>query len=428
MPFTDLDEDIILTILRFCDVYRVLTVSAINKAFRRITLTKSLWLSLVQDDAFRSALELPPPNREELEKHSTGELIHLVKTAVNGQFSSRTTDYKIYLGDMQMHRDAHLFEGARYILLRRRDPEELHIYDVWHARRVWTRPTRAQTSFQFYLVPGTAIARVLLGQPGLPIGGPVMRVLDQLSGLQSGGHTVQIEEVDLTTGISHNVFDLGFVTTSFLSSPSLVGDVFLWIIPPSHLVPARLLLVNWRTSAYVVLSEKRVTLSVKLIPGHVVWTYRESIIPGNLVLTVTALETFSAYWRPMTELNLAKEASSSSSRWPATAVTVGERLEHHGWPFGDPPTSVQLSVAPSALCLGAYNIAVQARKPLIIQREHDQEARHAELSYRFTPGTFPEENCKLQLMKQRALNATEVSSPRAVSSWSDRAIIVSYRQ
>ncbi|KAF7367918.1 F-box domain-containing protein [Mycena sanguinolenta] len=387
MPFTDLDEDILLTILRFCDVYRVLTVSAINKALRHIALTKSLWLSLVQDETFRSALELPPPNREELEKRSTGELIHLVKTTVSGQFSSRTTDYKIYLGDMQMYPDAHLFQGARYILLLGRDPEELHIYD----RASYSR------------------------SPGHLLGGPVMRMLNQLEGFRSGGHTVQIEEIDLTTGISHKVFDLDFVTTSFLSSPSLVGDVF----PLDHAAIA--------LDACQPPPCQLADVNVKLIPGHVVWAYRESTTPGHLVLTVTALETFSAHWRPLTD-NLAKEVSSSSSRWPATAVTVEEKLEHYGGPLGDPSTSVQLSVVPSPVYLGVYNIAVQAGESLIPQREPDQAACHAELSYRFTPATFPEGTCKLQLIKQRSLNATEMSSPRAVSSWSDRAIIVSYRQ
>ncbi|KAJ6452936.1 hypothetical protein C8R45DRAFT_1112718 [Mycena sanguinolenta] len=84
MPFAALGDDILLHILALCDVYRVLTVSAVDKRLRVLAQEKQLWLSLIQDSAFRQALELRPPDREELERLSTGELVDLVKRAVVG--------------------------------------------------------------------------------------------------------------------------------------------------------------------------------------------------------------------------------------------------------------------------------------------------------------------------------------------------------
>ncbi|KAJ6505246.1 hypothetical protein C8R45DRAFT_1070025 [Mycena sanguinolenta] len=401
MPFTELDEDILLTILRFCDVYTVLTMSAINKPFRRLALTKQLWLSLIQNNTFRRALELPPVNLEELKTRSTEELIELVKGAVVGPGppcsvgrSTRTINYEIVLKDMNMDIDTRLLPGSQYIVLHCPEPSELRIYDVWSAQCVWTRSTPVLTRYQIDLMHGTSIARVLLAEPISLLERPCPII-------------VHIEEVDLTTGISHEVFDLGFVTTSFGSSPSFVGDFLLWTTPSSRFVNSKLLLVNWRLSTYVVLSEG-------VNPSH---------IGRPLVLSVTTLKAFASYWRPLTELNIAKEVSTSSSRWPAIAATVEERLEYSSRPFG-----VQLSVTPNALSLGAYNIVVQACEFPITERKRGERVRQALLSYRFTPALSTGRGCKLQLIKQRAFNTAEMSSPRAVSSWSDRSIIVSYRQ
>ncbi|KAF7346757.1 hypothetical protein MSAN_01814100 [Mycena sanguinolenta] len=422
MAFAALDEDALLNVLCFCDVYTVLKVSEINKSLRRIALTKQLWLFLVQDDTFRVALELPPPDRAEIEKYSTEQLIDFVKSAVSGQLSSRTADHKIAWGDMQMYSDTHLFPGARYILLHQGEPEELHIHDIWSSRRVWTHVTGSRTRYRIDLVPGGATARILLVQP-------------------TRG-SVHIEEVDLATGISRKVFDLGFVA-GWLSSPSsLVGDVFLWATPLARFKKTSLLLVNWRTSTYVVL---RRTLGpniiIKLIPGYVVSTHRESQRPGQLVLTVTALDAFSAYWRPLTKHNLEDEISSSRATYP---ITVRERMEYSGQPFSHPSAPVKLSVAPNALYRGAYNICVQADEvpvsgwkkgraalnallscrliPPLSPGKKGRAAPNALLSCRLIPPLSPGKECELR----RVSSTAEVPSRRAKVVWSGRSVIVSY--
>ena len=145
-----------------------------NKLLRGVTRPKQLWLSIVQDSAFRAALELPPPDREELENQTTEELIDFVENAVVGPgslFNDRPsatmihTTYKIPLHDLGDELGAQLLPGARYILLQNTTREEVYIYDVWSARRIWQRRVQVDTICKVDLVPGGAMARILLAQP-----------------------------------------------------------------------------------------------------------------------------------------------------------------------------------------------------------------------------------------------------------------------
>ncbi|KAJ6470994.1 hypothetical protein C8R45DRAFT_1015123 [Mycena sanguinolenta] len=246
MPFEALGEDILLSILCFCDVHTVLAVSAINKPLRGVTLTKQLWLSIVQDSAFRAALELPPPDREELENQSTEELIDFVKNAVVGPgslFNDRSsatmihTTYKIPLHDLGDGLGAQLLPGAQYILLQNTTREKVYIYDVWNARRIWQCRVQVDTICKVDLVPGGAIARVLLAQP--------MNYPNK--------NRLQIEEVDLISGISRQVFELGcpqYLVISSLAKYDIVGDFFLCSMQDSRVWP-KFILINWRTSAFI---------------------------------------------------------------------------------------------------------------------------------------------------------------------------------
>ncbi|KAJ6471027.1 hypothetical protein C8R45DRAFT_1015282, partial [Mycena sanguinolenta] len=195
MPFEALGEDILLSILCFCDVYTILAVSAINKPLRGVTLSKQLWVSIVQDSAFRAALELPPPDREDLENQSAEELIDFVKNAV------------------------------------------VYIYDVWNARRIWQCRVQVDTICKVDLVPGGAIARVLLVQP--------MNYPNK--------NRLHVEEVDLISGISRQVFELGcpqYLVISSLAKYDIVGDFFLCSMQDSRVWP-KFILINWQTSAFI---------------------------------------------------------------------------------------------------------------------------------------------------------------------------------
>ncbi|KAJ7108402.1 hypothetical protein C8R43DRAFT_1243567 [Mycena crocata] len=82
MPFRDLDEDVLLQILPYCDVHTVLHVGRVNKLLRALTLTKEIWLALIHDLAFRGILDLPPA--DVLRNYTVPDLVDDVKRIVLG--------------------------------------------------------------------------------------------------------------------------------------------------------------------------------------------------------------------------------------------------------------------------------------------------------------------------------------------------------
>ncbi|KAJ6519028.1 hypothetical protein C8R45DRAFT_950051 [Mycena sanguinolenta] len=352
MPFEALGEDILLSILCFCDVYTVMVVSATNKPLRRVTLAKQLWLSLIQDSAFRAALDLPPPDPEELGNHSTEELVDFVRSAVvgpdlllNNRPSATTTyaNYKIILDNMGDHPGTQLLSGARYILLQNTTREEVYLYDVWSARRLWQRPVQVDTICKVDLVPGGAIARVLLAQP--------LNYPNQ--------QRLHIEEVDLISGISRQVFELGcpqYLVISSLAKYAIVGDFCLCTMLLSLVWHGKVILVNWRTSTFVDLGNGP-NFALELIPQYVVWTDLQYDPSQQQILAVTTLDQFSNDWQPLSDARLAAQLES---RDPTTPSMVRERLAYDNHSLGSRSVDVQLMVTPNALYRGAYNISVQA--------------------------------------------------------------------
>ncbi|KAF7353395.1 F-box domain-containing protein [Mycena sanguinolenta] len=318
MPFEALGEDVLLRIFCFCDISTVLAVSAINKGLRFIALSKQLWLSLVLDPRFRDALDLPPPNREKLECLSTEELITVVKDAVTGpcsigdsehdESSVILTSVQIPLDDMEYLPFVRLLPGARYLLLHSisTTQQRLCIYDFWSARCVWERLEQAHTMCEVDLVPGGAIARVCLVQPG------------HLPNTQK----VHIEELGLTTGASHELFAVSFTgTIKFGTLCAIVGDFLLGTVlhSHSHFGEAQLvLLIDWRTSTFVSLGRMAPHNNVQLIPGYILSTYQETSTPPVHNLVLTALEAFSDRWQPLTANHILLAAQLEAGYAPGT--------------------------------------------------------------------------------------------------------------
>ncbi|KAJ7247389.1 hypothetical protein B0H12DRAFT_1235243 [Mycena haematopus] len=438
MLFTALGDDILLNILALGDVYTVLAVSELSKHLQALTRAKQLWLSLIQDSTLRNILELRPSTRDELEGLSTEELVGLVKRAVigpppewPGPSSTRTPAY-VFDTYLDLHKDSRLLPGARYMALSSKRPKALSqrilsIYEVWSGRRVWNFATTDLTHSAVDLVPGGAIARVLLTIPVNPVGG--------------GGY-LRVEEVDLITGVSHEVFALGFVTR-FKSLSGIVGDFFLYPLPWEWDEDIKMVLVNWRASTYVVLSYGTETNSaVILIPGYVVATHPNSA-PPHQQLTVTALDAFSPYWKPLTGISLLDQLSLGT-----IPITVQERLEYNGRPLGSTSRRASLSSTPSAVYQGAHTIVVyggelpepppvltlaaQMRTLLTGKGRPVKLARAALLSYSFRPPPSPGHGGGLRLVSaQRPAPGFDVARlipPRAVMSYSGRFFTVSYYQ
>ncbi|KAJ7693176.1 hypothetical protein B0H17DRAFT_505888 [Mycena rosella] len=60
MKLHDLNEDVLIKVLSYCDVYTVLCATRVNKHVRAIALAKQLWISLLRDLRSRGLIELAP--------------------------------------------------------------------------------------------------------------------------------------------------------------------------------------------------------------------------------------------------------------------------------------------------------------------------------------------------------------------------------
>ncbi|KAF7359870.1 hypothetical protein MVEN_00712500 [Mycena venus] len=404
MSFVTLSEDILLNILALCDVYHVLSVSAVNKSLRRITIAKQLWLSLIQDDAFRAVLDLPPPNLGELEGYSAEELIDLVKRLAIGPspwWSGGISIAMPYYKEAGV--EARLLPGARYLVLQSRTGEGLCMYDVWSGRLVWKCTIPSSTHWAIDLVPGTALVRAVLAVEAHNL-----------------GRNLYVEEIDLTIGESERKFAIDFLTR-FCSLLGISGDFFLYSLPPSVISDAEttLVLVNWRARAYVVLNygigSNSIAAQVVLIPGYIIAAHPEDGEPPyHLVLTITDLDSLSPYWK--SGISLRDQLSPRD-----IPFAVQERLKYNGRPLGHSSVNIALSVEPSAVYRGAYNILVYAgefpsphkRQTSLAERMSNlirgrlrlpptvAVARQVLLSYKLTPPLLRGQSCGWRLVSAK---------------------------
>ncbi|KAJ6459977.1 hypothetical protein C8R45DRAFT_1180781 [Mycena sanguinolenta] len=433
--YLGLGDDILLNILALCDVYTVVAVSAIDKRLRDLTQAKQLWLSLLQEPTFRDVLELRPPNSLELQNSSTRELVDLVKRAVigpppwwpGGPSATRTPAYTIAF-HTGITPDYHrLLPGARYMFASA-GGEDLAIYEVWSSRCIWKIEERIHTHTRFAIdvVPGGTTVRVLLASPVESI---------------RGGYYLYVEEIDLRTGASHEVFRRDFVTRLKLLI-AIVGEFFLYSLRPSD-ADEKLALVNWRASTYVVLNYgTESNSSVVLTRGYIVATHLDTSPPYQQLLTVTDLDAFTPHWQPLTTISL------SGQLYPDTIpITAQERLEYNGHPLGvSMYINVRLYITPSAVYRGASAVIVYVDEfpksrptlsltalmgALLTRRRRPEESARATLfKYWFRPPLPPGHPCGLRLVSAQlaAPGFHPPTPPRALMKQSGSSFVVSYYQ
>ncbi|KAJ6464958.1 hypothetical protein C8R45DRAFT_1023553 [Mycena sanguinolenta] len=441
MTFEALGDDVLLRILSFCDISTVLTVSAVNKPIRCIASSKQLWLSLVLDATFRAALDLPPPNPEKIERLSTEELIDVVRNAVAGPGSvwdeNEQTSFEVPLDDIDIAIDcplSQLLPGARYLLLwhNTQTQQRLCIYDVWGSRRIWHGPAHFRM-WQVDSVPGGALVLVRVQLADLP-----------------NTSTLHVEEVDLATSASRELFSFGFTSTVFRIEPSAIaGDFLLCSVlhSYSHFTDPTLVLINWRASTFAVVD--RGGPFAQLIPGYILSTYRESGPPKRHFLAVRALEAFSVHWQQLTEDNLAFRPIGSAPASTTTAttapITTQARLECNGRPLE--PHFVRAT--PDVMHTGGYNIFVHgvqfsepAPRPVTLgqrirnltrmtarREKASPEPAGALLWYKFTPGQGGAGNDLRRVSPHRVVTLFQSHCPRVMRTRSlNNSVSVTYCQ
>ncbi|KAF7364675.1 hypothetical protein MVEN_00337100 [Mycena venus] len=370
-----------------------------------------------------------------------------------GISSTRRPTYTITLPNDVRFDYAGLLPGsARYAIFHTRG--SLYIYDVWSGLHVCKRTEWNLTHWGIDLVPVDVTVRIF-GAVSLP----------------GGLHQISIDEIDEVdpTSVPREVFRFDSPTTQFGSFCGLVGDFFLYTLPPwmssNSDVETILVLVNWRASTYIVLNYGTTTRIAApkaiLIPGYIIATHSNNVAPyrpHSLILTVTALDAFSPYWKPLsTGIDLAGQLSPHSI--PSAA---SQRLEYKNQPLGSADVNVALSAFASALYRGAYTIVVYAgelpspqqftKQPRTIglvaqmgrlmhmpgrgrrnpgpELQPEAAPRLALLSFKLTPPPTPGQPCRLRLVSaERAAPRCEsehLLTPRAVINRSGGSYVVSY--
>ncbi|KAJ7777741.1 hypothetical protein B0H14DRAFT_2963662, partial [Mycena olivaceomarginata] len=119
--FEGLGPDVLLVILSLSDVYTVLSVSLVNRQLRAISMSKQLWISLVNDLRMRSFIETPP---SALSQYATKQLL-----------AKPVPDLNLV--------KVHLINGGRHFILG--SNAALEIWGVIAKRCVWSRDGSGRT-------------------------------------------------------------------------------------------------------------------------------------------------------------------------------------------------------------------------------------------------------------------------------------------
>ncbi|KAJ7034606.1 hypothetical protein C8F04DRAFT_1183146 [Mycena alexandri] len=144
MHLLDLSYDVLLRIFQFLDVASLLRITRVSSAFRRLALSKHVWLAVVSDLRRRHLLNIPPD--DSLVHFSTAQLVAEVRRAATGPFTwaadslgepiVRRTTHVPMLGPMESTPcEPTLLPGDKQLLVKRGTGCE--IWDIAGGRQLW---------------------------------------------------------------------------------------------------------------------------------------------------------------------------------------------------------------------------------------------------------------------------------------------------
>ncbi|KAJ6514283.1 hypothetical protein C8R47DRAFT_569616 [Mycena vitilis] len=312
----DLSEDAALLILEACDITTVLSMGQVNVFFHRLTLSKQLWISLVENLAERFLLDLP--FTRSLAELSLDELVGLVKRTVVGPGTwcpgtSPSVVEQISTPRVGLAEKVELLPGGRHLVAQFNN--RIEIWNVEGDTPLWSRPCEWDTGYAFEMLEG---------------GRSVVLFLAMFESL----HVIQ---VPLYGKESHDLFDLRLPANCGVETnirPVVLGDLLVQAIccrgrPAVH----AFLLVDWRLQKYVLIRYFPPVLPLiwhpvlALAPGHLIFTLSQGV-------TVYATAAFEEHWRVITSLT-----DKNFSDFPAANVapSIIAPLPLSTPPSGSPP-------------------------------------------------------------------------------------------
>ncbi|KAK7041346.1 hypothetical protein R3P38DRAFT_2512222 [Favolaschia claudopus] len=356
----DLGPDIILQVLALCGVHATVSLSRASRGLRVITMTKQLWLDILDNLAFNGLLDLPPIDRLSV---STDELIQLVKCAVGGPKSwlftfplSQPARQLSFLVSQPVEEiiDLHLLGGGQYIGLCTLNSLQIHHVDT--GRKIYCCPVDYErTLWSIELLAGGQILRVLL----VPATSPSS---DRLT----------IQEVDLLNDQVNEVFSLAFTGRGSCREPGLVEELLVFAFIPYHVNQTEVVLINWRREKCLRLdymSYPYTAVKTKLTPNHLVALYTKDEKPFHTYLAITSPPDLDLMWEGFQFL----DTHFQTIPFPDIPFAKLEPLTN-GQDALDEGTYTKLWVYPSLLYRDAYRVGVYAHKPT---RSHSSMLRRA---------------------------------------------------
>ncbi|KAF7365928.1 hypothetical protein MVEN_00468000 [Mycena venus] len=358
MPFHDLDEDVLASILAFCDIYAVVSFSRVNKSFRRLAQSKQLWLSLVLGLSARYFI----PNLDAIRGYHTAQLISEARRLMCGPqtWSAKSvlpptiSFSKTFPGGSQ----ARIVPGGRYFAICRESI--LQLCDVLTGRCIWSRSLAG--------THGTYWEMEMLDDGDSAI----FLFLQHSSVLNT--QELSIVQVDLTTGHPDELFHfvLDAPKTSY-RSPVLVGNLlavgaYPWIMRRQ----THILVIDWRRRVCLIFecSTASPRSQVAFVPGNIIFTTGTVEPPHDQLITVYTLSSIASRWRDLSELE--------TNAYPADrALHIGpedirpavvERLKHKNTVFRYPTNlrdvpeglSVHMMLHPNPIRHHAYKLTIYA--------------------------------------------------------------------
>ncbi|KAJ7638155.1 hypothetical protein B0H17DRAFT_1149212 [Mycena rosella] len=372
MPLDHVDADVLLQIFTLVDVFTILSLSRVNKAFHSIASAKQLWLAIVRDLSWRGLLD--PPEDSILATLSTTALKEEVRRVVVGPrtWSGSSTapptlsrQITFSIGDLGTSgSETKFLPGGRHVLIYPERgaspfPDGVECWEVHGGRRVWG-----------WSSPGYRVYRATFD---IRCGGSEAAVVLRVT-CAGPDHLIALE-ADLKTGESRDILNLP-VGPWFATDVAISGDFFAC----AFALRLTLLLVNWRTAEFILFSSPdhpRTTVACKMptsihhtrtAPGYFVVADPKRGTDGSTAdeLRIYAIASFEYLWRSVNNLSLDHHMDLTGMPSTTIALPASHLKAELGYHY------LQLSVGQSPVHDSTYELDVnlQVSSPAPRDRSH----------------------------------------------------------
>ncbi|KAJ7193061.1 hypothetical protein GGX14DRAFT_479062, partial [Mycena pura] len=317
--FLDLNQDVLLRILVYLDVYTVLQCGLVCSYLRSLAHSKHVWLSLLSDLGERLLIDLPIS--EDLFENSLPDLIAQVKRVVLGPFTwapdaaQPPSSFRKFHLDMRREEfsPSHptLLLGGRHLIVRQGDM--LQMWNVVDGRREFEWAGHDITHFD--VNPSYSNSEMVFaiasaqGKYFPPIKIEVVKFgLDQ-------GSVIQMFASELPN-IIHLNHPGGLVLCG-----KLIGLEVEWIEHDQWGDKTRMafLVVDWQDAVFFILPGRLLKKSMTLLPGHIVAIAH---VGSEQEIVVYSLEAFESHWQPLNHESFMVAINASLDVAPTLRHTI----------------------------------------------------------------------------------------------------------